>query len=92
LNNKLVARLLRRYLPEKLDKLDDFEGLKVLKVCFAGKGVENENFKQENVNNSFHSKENLTQTDQKNDEKHPFHTEGTFRTFKPSVTLLYFFQ
>jgi hypothetical protein len=60
LNNKLVARFYRRCLSEKLDKLDDFEGLKVLKVCFAGKGVENENFKQKNVNNSFYNEENLT--------------------------------
>jgi hypothetical protein len=86
-DNKLVARLLRRYLPEKLEKLDSFEGLKDLKDSFVRKGVENENFEQKNVNNLFCCKENLIQTNQKNDEKHPFNTESSFRSFNPSASI-----
>jgi hypothetical protein len=58
--------------------------LKDLKDSFAGKGVENENFKQKNVNKFFYSEEKLIQTNQKSDEKHPFNTESSFRSFNPS--------
>jgi hypothetical protein len=86
-DNKLVARLLRRYLPEKLEKLDSFDSLTVLTVNSIRKGVESEDFKQKNVNNSFFNKENLMQTNRENDEKHPFHTELTVKTVNLSIPL-----
>jgi hypothetical protein len=86
-DNKLIARLLRRYLPERLEKLDSFDGLTVLTVNSAGRGVENKKFEQKDANNLTVYPEELTQTNQKNDEKGPFLEKQTVRTVKPSIPL-----
>ena len=88
-DEKLVKRLFRRYMPEKIDKLEDFDVLTSLTSSSNLEGVKNENFEQKNVNNSSISNEKLTEEVQKIMEKQPFLNEYDVNDVKMSKFEIY---
>jgi hypothetical protein len=88
-DEKLVKRLFRRYMPEKIEKLGDFDILTSLTSSSYLEGVKNESFKQKNVDNSIYNEEKLTEKAQKIVKKQPFPKEYDVRNVKMSKLEIY---